>query len=212
VPSTAKEREQPLIDSYDKDNPVTPVVKQKIPPARSKRQLQLMAAMALLAQASGAGRSFHSREELRQSQKLRRYRACTGILDTNHIHGSQLLSLQQTKMEDDSILHAAVNKSPDTFTAVADTGCSETCTNCLADFIPGTMWKLKVPMALGGIAGSLLVTHVSRIHWETIDDFGEVVTFQTIVFYHPDLPGRLLTTDLLQKRETGTASGHGCRW
>jgi hypothetical protein len=46
ITSTAKEWKQPLINSYDKDNPVTPVVKQKIPPARSKRQLQLMAAMA----------------------------------------------------------------------------------------------------------------------------------------------------------------------
>ena len=63
------------------------------------------------------------------------------------------------RMEDDSIFHTAVNKSPDAFTAVADTRCSETCTNCLADFIPGSMWKLKVPIALGGIAGSLLVTH-----------------------------------------------------
>ena len=105
-------------------------------------------------------------------------------MDTNRIHGNQLLSLQQTKMEDDSIFHTAVNTSPDVFTAVADTGCSETCTNCLADFIPGTMWKLKVPIALGGIAGYLLVTHAGRIHWETIDDFGEVITFQTIAFYN----------------------------
>ena len=124
-----------------------------------------MAAMVLVAQASGAGNSFHSREELRQSQKLRRYRACTGILDTTRIHGKQLLALQQTKMEDDSIFHTAVNKSPHAFTVVADTGCSETCTNCLADFIPGTMYKLKVPLSLGGIAGSLLVTHADRIHW-----------------------------------------------
>ena len=46
-PVNWKEPSQSLPDSYDKDNPVTPVVKQKIPPARSKQQLQLMAAMAL---------------------------------------------------------------------------------------------------------------------------------------------------------------------
>jgi hypothetical protein len=164
-----------------------------------------MTAMALLAQASGAGKSFHTREELRQAQKLRKCRACTGIIDTNRIHESQLLALQQTKMVDDAVLHTAVNKSSHSFSAVADSGCSETCTNCLEDFMPGTIGKLKVPISLGDIAGSLLITHASRIHWETIDDFGEMVTFQTVAFYHPDLI--VQPTNLLQERKAGTASG-----
>ena len=40
-----------------------------------------------------------------------------------------------------------------------------------------------------------------RIHWETIDDFGEVITFQTIAFYHPDLPGRLFSPQTHCRRE-----------
>ena len=63
------------------------------------------------------------------------------------------------------------------------------------------MYKLKVPIALGGIAGSLLVTHAGRIHWETVDNFGEVITFQTTAFHHPDLPGRLFSPQTYCRRE-----------
>ena len=55
--------------------------------------------------------------------------------------------------------------------------------------------------SLGGIAGSLLVTHVGRIHWETIDNFGEVIAFQTTAFYHPDLPGRLFSPQTYCRKE-----------
>jgi hypothetical protein len=76
---------------------------------------------------------------------------------------------------------------------VADSGCSETCSPYLTDFIPGTMYELEHPLSLGRIAGSLPVTHARRVHWETVDDFGELIEFQTEVYYYPALPGRLLS-------------------
>jgi hypothetical protein len=59
-----------LKDSFDKDNLMKQVTKIKRAPPRSKRQLQLMAAMALLANAMGAGRVFHTRTELQLKHKL----------------------------------------------------------------------------------------------------------------------------------------------
>ena len=158
------DKDKLLQDSFDKDKPVKPVTKLKGAPPRSRRQLQLMAAMALLANATGAGRVFHTRAELQLKHKLRQFRACNGILDTSRIHGTKLTALHSSKVATDKIFDTATNNSKFAFTAVADSGFSETCTNNLQDFIPGTMWKLEVPLALGGIAGSLLVTHAGRVH------------------------------------------------
>ena len=88
VPSSVKELADPLKDSFDKDKPVKPVTTLKGAPPRSRRQLQLMAAMALLANATGAGRVFHTRAELQLKHKLRQFRACNGVLDTSRIHGT----------------------------------------------------------------------------------------------------------------------------
>ena len=187
--------------SIDKDTPKKPVTKLKGAPPRSKRQLQLMAAMVLLAKATGAGRVFHTRTELQLKHQIQQFRACNGVLDTSHIHGTKLTSLQNSKVATDKIFDTATNNSEFACTAVADSGCSETCANNLQDFTPGTMWKLEVPIALGGIAGSLLVTHASMVHWETIDDFGEVVEIKTVAFYHPDLPGRLFSPQSYFHRE-----------
>ena len=123
------------------------------------------------------------------------------MLDTSRINGSTLTALQTSKLATDKLFETATNNSEFTFTAVADSGCSETCTNTLLDFIPGTMCKLEVPIALGGIAGSLLVTQAGKVHWETIDDFGKLVEIKTVAFYHSDLPGRLFSPQAYFNRE-----------
>jgi hypothetical protein len=187
--------------SIDKNTPLKPVTKLKGASPRSKRQLQLMAAMVLLANATGSGRVFHTRAELQLKHKLRQFRACNGVLDTSRISGTALTALQTSKVATDKLFDTATNNSEFAFTAVADSGCSETCTNSLLDFIPGTMCKLDEPIALGGIAGSLLVTHAGRVHWETIDDSGNVVEIKTVAFYHPDLPGRLFSPQSYFHRE-----------
>jgi hypothetical protein len=82
VTSSVKEWAKPTKDSFDKDNPVSPVIKPKRPPSRSRRQLWLIPVMTLLVWATGAGRVFHTRAELQLKHKLRRFRACNGMLDT----------------------------------------------------------------------------------------------------------------------------------
>ena len=202
LPKTAPTLRSALRDNFDKDNPTLPYVKpvkQKAP--RTRKQVLLMAAMMLLSQAAGTGQAFHTKAELQLRQSLRKYRACTGILDTSRIKGQAMIALQKSVQASNQVFQAAVNNSNQAFSAVADSGCSETCSPYLNDFIPGTMYKLEEPLALGGIAGSLPVTHAGRVHWETVDDFGELVEFQTEAFYHPALPGRLFSPQSYLRRE-----------
>jgi hypothetical protein len=86
--------------------------------------------------------------------------------------------------DSNQVFQAAVNDSDHAFIAVADSGCSETCSPHLT-----------------GIAGSLPVTHAGRVHWETVDDFGELIEFETEAFYHPATPGRLFSPQSYLRRE-----------
>ena len=192
----------PLRDSYDKDNPIKPIpkVKARMKP-RTNTQRRMIAAMFLLSHAAGVGQAFQSRSEQQFGQHLRKYRACAGFIDTSRVQGSDLNALQERVRASNDVFHAAVNHSHHAFSAILDSGCSETCTNNLKDFVPGTMYKLDNPVSLGGIAGALMVTHAGTIKWETVDDFGDIVEFQTKAFYHPDLPGRLFSPQTYLHRE-----------
>ena len=97
--------------SIDKDTPLKPVTKLKGASPRSKRQLQLMAAMVLLANATGSGRVFHTRAELQLKHKLRQFRACNGVLDTSRISGTALTALQTSKVATDNLFDTATNNS-----------------------------------------------------------------------------------------------------
>lgn len=182
----------PLRDTFDKDNPIKPVQK-PTPKPQTRRQLTLLTAMALLSQAAGARQAFQSRSELQFGHHLRRYRACAGILDTSRINGEVLGALQSRVRATNDSFHQATNWSTHAFSAVMDSGCSESCTPFLEDFIPGSMYKLDHPVNLGGIAGNLPVTHAGIVNWETVDDFGQVMEFKHRAFYNPDLPGRLFS-------------------
>ena len=189
----------PFKDTFDKDNPCPPKAKPK-PKPRSRLQLKLVAGMALLTQAAGAGQVFQTRSELRYRQQIRKYRACPGILDTTSINGRDLYALQQQVQATNAVFQTAVNQSNHAFSAIMDSGCSESCTPNLNDFIPGTLRKLDKPISLGGIAGALPVTHSGMVHWETVDDHGDIVEFKTEAFYHPDLPGRLFSPQVYLDR------------
>jgi hypothetical protein len=91
------------------------------------------------------------------------------------------------------MFHAAIGGVNHAFSSIADTGCSNTCSNEKLDFIPGTLKKLDQPISLGGIAGDLLIEYSGMVHWETVDAHGNILEFKTMAFYHPDLPGRLFS-------------------
>ena len=76
---------------------------------------------------------------------------------------------------------------------IADSCCSFTCTNNKDDFDPGSMTLLPKPLTLGGIAGGLEVKYQGNVHWETVDDDGNVLSLQTKAYLQEQLPCRLLS-------------------
>ena len=58
------------------------------------------------------------------------------------------------------------------------------------------------PVALGGIAGHLMINQVGLVHWETVDAYGNIMSFETTALYHPDLPGRLFSPQAYLKEQS----------
>ena len=76
------------------------------------------------------------------------------------------------------------------------------------DFIPGTLQDLPSPIKLDGIAGGLVVTKQGQVCWEALDDFGNVVPFQTQAFYQEKLPCRLLSPQAFLKHSSQRIEDH----
>ena len=183
-------------DSYDRDNPVKPLhrVRVRTNHKRSMTNKRLLAAFALFGSAGALSTTFQLSSEVRLRQNLRSYRGLNGNLNTSKLPLAGLNALDfHIRASNDSFSTAIGSKSSCAFSAIADSGCSKTCTNCILDFIPGSLETLDEPIALGGIAGNLQIQQIGRVHWETIDAYGEVFTIETNALYHPDLPGRLFS-------------------
>jgi hypothetical protein len=83
-----------------------------------------------------------------------------------------------------------------------------TCTNSKEDVLPGTMKELTKPITLGGIAGGLEVRHHGIVSWETLDDFGNIVSLQTKAYLQEHLPCRLLSPQAFLKHSTQKLNDH----
>ena len=144
-------------------------------------------------------------------RKLRRYRGYQGMLDTTKVPEPELNALRHVIHLSCDALEEGFSAGRDTFdsfTAIADTGCSMTCTNGLKDFLPGTMEELPKPITLGGIAGGLLVKYSGTVSWETVDDFGNIVSLQTKAFLQEDLPCRLFSPQAFLKHSSQRVEDH----
>ena len=152
--------------SFDKDNP-----KILAKPAN----LRIVMALNLLS-AMTTNDTFSLVSDDVLHQKLRHYRGW--ILDTTKLPTAELLALCQViQLSNDSA--AELPTLQDSFTALTDSGCSFTCTNNKRDFCQGTIVELPKPLTLGGIASGLQVQHQGSACWETVDDSGNVLPFQT---------------------------------
>jgi hypothetical protein len=74
---------------------------------------------------------------------------------------------------------------------IIDTGCSRTVTGFADDFVSGTLKKLSKPSRMDGIGGSLSATHEGQVHYEVINDSGEVSMIECTSLYMPKLQCRL---------------------
>jgi hypothetical protein len=131
--------------------------------------------------------------EAAQRENLRKYRGFKGELSTSSMSGGDLFALQQHVQQSNNMFATAIGEMDHAFSAIVDTGCSLSCTNNKGDFRHGTLQQLDSPVSLGGIAGDLLINLRGIVDWETLDDYGNVVSLSTTALYHESLPGRLFS-------------------
>jgi hypothetical protein len=157
--------------------------------------------------AAGLSNTFQLASESLQKRNLRKHRGLKGELCTSNMSGGDLFALQQRVRASNEVFATATGGINHAFSAIMDTGCSLSCTNSKDDFRPGTLTKLPSPIQLGGIAGDLDIEYQGMVDWETIDNFGNVVTFTTLALYHQQLPGRLFSPQAYL-REQSELRGH----
>jgi hypothetical protein len=197
-------------DTYDKDNPQLPHKRprRRHPDSMVPTQTQMLLLTAFSALNSSESPTFQLTSELKLYSKLRKFRGYQGMLDTTRVPEPDLSALR-------NVIHLTSQGSHDmnevvqgSFTAIADSGCSITCTNCSDDFLPGTMEELPSPITLGGIAGGLTVTQCGQVAWETVDDFGNIVSLQTKAFLQEQLPCRLFSPQAFLKHSSQKVDDH----
>ena len=115
------------------------------------------------------------------------------MLDTTKLSQPNLMALRQIIQFSDDKVQQLPTSSAESFTAIADNGCSFTCTNDKSDFCPASLTELPKPLTLGGIAGGLEVRYQGTVCWEAVDDLGNVVPLQTKAYLQEQLPCWLLS-------------------
>jgi hypothetical protein len=58
----------------------------------------------------------------------------------------------------------------DNFKLIMDSGCSKPISPCEADFVPGSLVDLAVPLAMDGIAGQLVTYKRGQLCYEILND------------------------------------------
>jgi hypothetical protein len=78
-----------------------------------------------------------------------------------------------------------------------DSGCSKPVSPCEADFIPGSLVALSIPLAMDGIAGQLVAHKKGRLWYEVLNDAGVVSIIEFDGYLLPDLKIRLFSPQVL---------------
>lgn len=183
-------------DTFDKDNPVKPTIKQpksRVPVYKPYKKAGVMAALATLSTIFQHGNMFQLQSDLLLRRNLRKYRNCLGGLDTHRIKERDLFALQ-AKIRDDQDLFSAVTKNNlNIVSAIVDTGCSFCVTNNPNLFDPGTLEELPSPVELDGIAGGLTITQKGQTNVEMFLDDGELYKIKIEMYYNEQIPMTLLS-------------------
>jgi len=124
---------------------------------------------------------------------FREYCSFQGILDVSRIPACDRQALHQAITLANDDYYSPLTDTSSAMTAIVDTGCSHTCSNDAADFLPGTLQALPTPLSVAGIAGGLIVTHEGVVGWEVVDDNGHILPLHTKAFLLPGAPCRLLS-------------------
>jgi hypothetical protein len=174
--------------------PVVPTWKR--PRTRSSptsERRQLLAVMGLISSSLTQVQPFALCADVAFRRDLRCYRSGVGDLQTSALNTKDLSVLHRQLRSSGLVFQELTTNNPHAFTCIVDSGCSHSATNSFADVDPTTIRELNEPIVLGGIAGGLSIKYVGHANWETLDDYGNVVSFNEDVLIHPDLPDRLLS-------------------
>jgi hypothetical protein len=156
-------------DSFDKDNPIPPFKRPRKASTNSTKTSVTLRAARLAAFGMinlSTAPTFILTSESKLYSRIRRYQGMQGMLDSTTVPEPDLAMLRHVIHLSGQDTGEAVVAQDKTFTAIADSGCSITCTNNKADFIPGTIEDLPNPIKLGRIAGGLTVTQCGQVSWE----------------------------------------------
>jgi hypothetical protein len=70
---------------------------------------------------------------------------------------------------------------------IIDTGASRTASGCREDFVKGTLKKLDNPLALDGVGGGVVGTHIGIARYEVLSDLGTIAVIECSGLYVPSL-------------------------
>jgi hypothetical protein len=116
------------------------------------------------------------------------------MIATTSIHAEDLTRLRQILSDyHPQSLYSSSTEQQDSFYLIVDTGCSQTATGCLDDFLPGSLHNLEHPIEMEGIAGGLQIRQKGRVKYELLTDAGDVHVLETTAYFMPDLPCRLFS-------------------
>jgi hypothetical protein len=119
---------------------------------------------------------------------MRRYKR-RGMVATTSIRAEDLTRFRQILRDyHPQSLYSSSVAQQDSFYLIVDTGCSQTATGCIDDFIPGSLHDLERPIEMEGIAGGLQIRQKGRVTYELLTDDGDVHVLETTAYFMPDLP------------------------
>ena len=160
---------------------------------RNSHHRRLGIVLGLLASSVTDSSPFRLKSDTILRQHFRQFRSFQGLMNVDKLKPQDMSLLRQHISRTSTEFAAATGGNENVFSAICDTGCSFSVTNNDQDIIPGTLQKLPEPIVLGGIAGNLKIEYRCRVHWDTVDDYGNVASLKPSAFYHPDIPNRLLS-------------------
>jgi hypothetical protein len=165
-------------------------------PASRLLHLGLLAAIA----ASDAVPTVSLRSDKALKRELRKYRGASGFMTQTSSIKPPALSRLRTVLESAPCYLLAKD---DNFELIMDSGCSKSVSLCAADFVPGSLVTLTIPLAMDGTAGQLVARQKGRLRYEVLNNAGGITVLECDGYHLPELKIRLFSPQILLGEQQG---------
>ena len=149
-------------------------------PAKGLLQSGLLAALA----ASNTIPTLNLASAKVLKKELQKYCCASGYMAQTRKIQLPALSRLQTVLKSSS---CHLLTPDDNFELIIDPGCSKPVSPCEADFIPGSLVDLDVPLSMDGISGQLIAHQKGRLCYKMLNDAGNVSVLECDGFLLPSL-------------------------